>query len=242
MTVGADKQACAVCSGTGTVFVAMNAFTPSGRQTCPNCGGKGEVTVVLEPLVTSDGLADPHHVGIDWRVEEIVRLRKQVAELQADNTRLLEERRAVDETYMVEHFHRACDVPVLSEPRVPANERVRLRLRLIAEEFCELGEACVPGVFMGPGGFFEQMKEAIEDSDFGVDLTLFADACADLKYVIVGSELEFGIDGRPVFKGVHEANLTKANGPVRADGKRMKPEGWKAFDVGEELRRQGWRS
>lgn len=177
-------------------------------------------------------------------------LKKTVTQLQEDNTRLLEERRAVDEHYMVEHFHRVCEVPVLEKPQVPSEERVRLRLRLIAEEFRELISSAVrsEGVLRDEkflaAAKLEQawsfINNAIEYLDIDVDLPEFADACADLKYVIVGSELEFGIDGRPVFLGVHEANMKKADGPVRKDGKRLKPRDWKPFDVAAELRRQGW--
>jgi predicted HAD superfamily Cof-like phosphohydrolase len=199
------------------------------------------VNVVYEPPRVTD-------LGtIEDLIAERNALKKRVDELQADNTRLLEERRGVDERYMVEHFHRVCDVPVLPEPRVPADERVRLRLNLIAEEFLELLISCFSG-FENEANrelYLFELRRLVNDlTEIGqikVDLPEFADACADLKYVIVGSELEFGIDGRPIFRGVHEANMKKAGGPVREDGKRMKPVGWKAFDVAEELRRQGWR-
>jgi len=170
-------------------------------------------------------------------------LKKQVDDLQAANTRLLEERRAVDTHYMVEHFHRVLDIPVLTEPQVPADERVRLRVTLITEEYFELMEATFAGT-EGPNVFDElrgRVLVAIEDEWVDIDVPEFADACADLKYVIVGSELEFGFDGRPVFKGVHEANMRKVGGPKREDGKVQKPDGWQPFDVGAELKRQGWR-
>ena len=183
---------------------------------------------------------------IAGRHETINELTRQVDHLQADNTRLLEERRAVDEHYMVEHFHRIMPQPVLSEPQVPEEERVRLRLRLDAEEFFELVDACVDARrFYVFDRNLNEIKEAflkkLERCAIDVDMAEFADACADLKYVIVGSELEFGIDGRPIFRGVHEANLKKLGGGKRADGKFLKPEGWQPFDVAAELRRQGWR-
>lgn len=36
-----------------------------------------------------------------------------------------------------------------------------------------------------------------------------------------------GIDLRPFFLEVHRTNMLKTTGPVREDGKRLKPEGWK---------------
>lgn len=36
-----------------------------------------------------------------------------------------------------------------------------------------------------------------------------------------------GVDLRPFFKEVHRTNMLKTSGPIREDGKRMKPPGWK---------------
>jgi len=170
-------------------------------------------------------------------------LKKQVDDLQASNTSLLEERRAVDMHYMVEHFHRLLPAPVLPVPQVPSSERVQLRVRLITEEYLELLESCfVTGVAkMKWLNAKDELNMLVDGLVNNVDMVEFADACADLKYVIVGAELEFGIDGRPIFKGVHEANMRKIGGPKRADGKGLKPEGWQPFDVAAELRRQGWK-
>jgi len=226
------KISCISCGGSGRIVSAMNAFNPSGVGICAMCGGAGTVPVVL---VDAGNFVDP-------RDAEIAHLKNLITQLQVDNTRLLEERRKVDTHYMVEHFHRVCDVPVLHEPQVPADERVRLRADLVMEESFELVEA-----LYGPSVALSKMRNAVQDFIRAAPINArnivdFADACADVKYVIVGSELEFGIDGRPIFKGVHEANMMKAGGPVRADGKRLKPEDWKPFDVADELRRQGWRS
>lgn len=191
----------------------------------------------------TDGLANPEHVGIDWRVQELDRLKKQVTELQAANTRLLEERRSIDIHYNVEQFHRTMGIPVLETPQVPDEARVRLRLRLIAEEYFELLEACFAGTD-GPNVFDDlrgQMFVAIEDEWLDVDLPEFADACADLDYVVEGSRLEFGIDGRPIARVVHESNMLKRGSIVREDGKILKPPGFKPPDIEGELRKQGWR-
>ncbi len=40
-----------------------------------------------------------------------------------------------------------------------------------------------------------------------------------------------GLDLRPFFVLVHQANMLKISGPVREDGKRLKPEGWVAPDI-----------
>jgi len=42
---------------------------------------------------------------------------------------------------------------------------------------------------------------------------------------LLGSQC-LGIDLRPFFREVHRTNMLKTTGPVREDGKRLKPEGW----------------
>ena len=53
----------------------------------------------------------------------------------------------------------------------------------------------------------------------------------DLLYVTYGAILACGIDPDPVFAEVHRANLSKAGGPTREDGKVLKPPGWQPADV-----------
>ncbi len=141
----------------------------------------------------------------------------------------------------VEAFHRAMGQPVVEKPTVPSHERVELRLKLIAEEFGELLEAC--------GGHESDLYSAklnvaraieLRAVDY-VDLVEVADALADLDYVIEGMRLELGINGAPIAAEVHRSNLAKSSGPRREDGKILKPEGWKPPDVDGELRRQGWK-
>ena len=61
------------------------------------------------------------------------------------------------------------------------------------------------------------------------------DALVDMVYVIVGAALEYGFDFKGAFDAVHAANMAKL-GPdgkpiMRADGKVLKPEGWRAADL-----------
>jgi predicted HAD superfamily Cof-like phosphohydrolase len=210
----------------------------------------------------------------DTLCERLQTAEHMVHELQVDNTRLVEERRVVEEKMkrvlglihplaadeflqrlnrsvyapireQVLEFHRAMDVPVLERPAVPADERVRLRLRLVAEEFFELLDSCIPGSNMPIAtsencpAKFEVMRD-IEEAELLVDFPELADALADIAYVVEGANLEFGIDSAPVAAGVHAANLAKLGGGKREDSKVQKPEGWQPFDVAAELRRQGW--
>lgn len=91
--------------------------------------------------------------------------------------------------------------------RLP-KERAWLRRELISEEFNELWSAL--------------RRESLIET---------ADAMCDLIYVVVGTAVEMGIDLAPLWEEVHRTNMAKAGGPVRADGKRLKPEGWMPPDI-----------
>jgi predicted HAD superfamily Cof-like phosphohydrolase len=120
----------------------------------------------------------------------------------------------------VTDFHRACDLPVHTQPRfVP--ERAALRSALLAEECQETVEALERG-----------------------DMEKIADGLADVIYVAVGAALEFGIPLDRVWAEVHRSNMAKvdqATGKVvkRADGKVLKPEGWTPPDVAGVLAGRG---
>ncbi len=142
----------------------------------------------------------------------------------------------------VRAFHAGIGQTDPTVPQVPSPERVRLRARLITEEYFETmralfaeherllaAEACVMNTIDGAFG-----------ADVEVDLVAFADGCADMAYVIEGSLLECGIDSGPVLAEVHRTNMAKMGGPVRADGKRQKPEGWTPPRLDIVLLKQGW--
>jgi predicted HAD superfamily Cof-like phosphohydrolase len=123
-------------------------------------------------------------------------------------------------------------------------ERLMLRLRLVAEEFFELLEGAV-----GVGGpnktNIDEAKYHISpvlekwgpDDDYNAVLT--ADALTDLMVVIVGMGLELGMPLDVLWKEVHRSNMAKV-GPEgrviqRADGKVLKPEGWTPPRIAEAL-------
>lgn len=108
----------------------------------------------------------------------------------------------------VEAFHLKCGQPVADKPGSLTQDRLYLRRSLHAEEWRELDNAIVAG-----------------------DLVLTADGIADLIYVLVGTALELGIPLDRVWAEVQAANLRKADGPKREDGKQMKPEGWQPPDI-----------
>jgi predicted HAD superfamily Cof-like phosphohydrolase len=169
-------------------------------------------------------------------------LRRQRDELQASNTRLVLERRALDLPAMVREFHEAAGAPVLEAPRVPGDDRVRLRLRLIVEECFEALEACgldfaAPGTDMSLKSW---LMHAIDNHPLCVDLPAFADACGDIDYVVAGTRLEFGINGAPIAAEIHAANMRKFPTTVDERGKVLKSASWVGPDVAGRLREQGW--
>jgi predicted HAD superfamily Cof-like phosphohydrolase len=114
----------------------------------------------------------------------------------------------------VEAFHRAMGLPV-GDRKHPAMSRVNLRIGLIDEERDELARAC-----------------------FDSDLIGAIDALVDLLYVTFGAAVEWGIDLQPFFAEVHAANMRKLGGPVREDGKKLKPKGWSPPDIAGVLKRE----
>lgn len=74
---------------------------------------------------------------------------------------------------------------------------------------------------------WEELIEALEQEDiFGT----VREMC-DMMYHIYGMACDFGLDLEPFFEEVHRANMDKCGGPVREDGKRLKPEGWSPPDM-----------
>lgn len=63
------------------------------------------------------------------------------------------------------------------------------------------------------------------------DLAGAIDGLCDLIVVALGTACEMGVDLDPFWQEVHRTNMEKAGGPVREDGKRLKPEGWQPPDI-----------
>lgn len=103
----------------------------------------------------------------------------------------------------------------LTIPHVPDARQQALQVELIKEETKEL-------------------LEAIETSH----LEQIADGGADVIVVVLGAMVAHGIDLRPIWDLVHESNMAKKGGPMRSDGKRLKPPGWRPPNIAYEIRRQ----
>ena len=89
----------------------------------------------------------------------------------------------------VAEFHRTFHHPILETPQIPAENRCRLRVSLLAEELKELETAIAQN-----------------------DIVEVADALCDLQYVLAGAILEFGLGEKfkTLFDEVQRSNLSKA--------------------------------
>lgn len=114
----------------------------------------------------------------------------------------------------VQKFHEACSMPIgsLEDPMM---RRRKLRAKLIREESGETVKA---------------IKER--------DLIEAIDGMIDTLFVIYGTAVEWGIDLEPFWDEVQRTNMAKAGGPMRKDGKQLKPEGWQPPDIKRVLYEQ----
>jgi len=112
-------------------------------------------------------------------------------------------------------FHEKFGQYVGQHPHWPPFDVMRMRFKLVAEEYNELSTA------VG-----------------GEDLTMIADGVGDLMYVLIGMCNAMGIDLRPVWAAIHRANMRKEGGGSREDGKILKPEGWLPPDIAAILELQ----
>lgn len=115
----------------------------------------------------------------------------------------------------VRAFYQKFGLSIGDRPALITHEQQQFRLKLINEELRELQEAFLLRDLAG------QVAE-----------------CGDLLYVVYGTLIELGVEAAPVTDLIHDANMAKVGGPVRFDGKILKPPGWKPADIEGEVRRQ----
>ncbi len=171
-------------------------------------------------------------------------LRKQVTELQAELGAKTE--KSLYRT--VGRFHQKFGHPVEHTPHVPEDAQVRFRLKLIAEEFIELLEAC--DIAQGITELRELVVKMIE-GPVDVDLPEFVDAMGDLDWVVEGTRLVFGVLGEPVLREIERANMEKDPVYVATKdehhrtpdpkAKPTKPAGWTPPNIAAVLERLGWK-
>lgn len=118
----------------------------------------------------------------------------------------------------VREFHELIEAPTLREPRGKTPyEVLDLRRELIHEESVETLNA---------------INTAMEEDDPTVgQLAEIADGCIDTIVVCLGTLDALGLPFAPLWREIHRTNMAKGSGPVREDGKRLKPEGWTPPDL-----------
>lgn len=115
----------------------------------------------------------------------------------------------------VREFHEKFGADI-GDQNLPRFQNAQLRKNLLTEEYQEFLHA------IDWGNFDEAVHEAI-----------------DILYVTVGALVAWGIKDIDAYvEEVHAANMRKAGGKTREDGKIMKPEGWKPADIGMMIRMQ----
>jgi hypothetical protein len=98
---------------------------------------------------------------------------------------------------------------------------------------CGIEDATSPGI-RRPGLRASLIEEEAEETVAAIrrgDLVEAIDGMCDLLCVVYGTAAEFGIDLEPFWDEVHRTNMAKAGGPIRDDGKRLKPPGWTPPDI-----------
>lgn len=149
----------------------------------------------------------------------------------------------MNDSQCIRDFMIACGQEVADMPGLEIRDETKLlRARLVLSEAIELCWAL--GVRVRP----KQMHRGVTtEADFDmhvagpVDHVEAADACADLRYVVIGTELALGIPGDAVFAEVHRSNMTKLGPHGKAildeGGKVLKPPSYVPPDVAGVLAR-----
>ncbi len=112
----------------------------------------------------------------------------------------------------VRKFHRAMGHTVGTTPKV---RDVELGVKLIEDEVKELRDAAEAG-----------------------DLVEVIDGIGDVIYTAYGYAIRCGVEMDPFMDEIQRSNMAKEGGPVRADGKQLKPDDWTPPDIEGVLNRQ----
>ena len=148
----------------------------------------------------------------------------------------------------VEAFHVLYDMPIHRGPVDHTfshmdEDRLRMRLGLILEEFMELLSACGQRLIETYANDTNDDKDEVtirpELVGGNRDIIEAADALGDILYVVYGLALEMGVNIRDVFNEIHASNMTKLddNGNVvkREDGKILKGDNYAKPNIGLQL-------
>ena len=105
-------------------------------------------------------------------------------------------------------------------------DRLRDLVREESDEFCDAMDYLEESINLKKRTNGEMGEANILDAWSQV-----IDGMCDTIVVIHNTACAMNLDLEPFFNEVHRTNLAKVGGPVREDGKRLKPEGWKPPDI-----------
>jgi len=105
-------------------------------------------------------------------------------------------------------------------------DRLRDLVREEAQEFCDAMDYLEESINLKKRTNGEKGQANIMDAWAQV-----IDGMCDTIVVIHNTACAMNLDLEPFFNEVHRTNLAKVGGPVREDGKRLKPEGWQPPDI-----------
>jgi predicted HAD superfamily Cof-like phosphohydrolase len=128
---------------------------------------------------------------------------------------------------LVRRFHAAFRLPAADHPTIPDVDLVALRARLIREEFEEVMAELDALMFMG--------RRAAPLHVQWPHLQNLLLELADLRYVIEGAAVTFGLDIDGAFAEVHRANMSKLDTDgkplYRSDGKVLRGPSYSEADM-----------
>lgn len=144
-----------------------------------------------------------------------------------------------DDQAWVRDFHHLIGATVGSTPAIRDGE---LRARLILEECVETVIGLL-GTYDAKRVVYDVVDAVLDDADYvPPSLVAVADGCSDLHVVTFGTEVACGIDSEAVFNEVMTSNMTKGDGPIREDGKRLKGPSYRSPGIEGCLRAMGWKT
>lgn len=125
---------------------------------------------------------------------------------------------------LVQEFHEAFNLDAPDgPPLVPNSDLVRLRMRLIREEYDEVMDELA------------MLTRQTDPSEIVITFRALLKELCDLRYVTEGAAVAFGLDIDTAYKEVHRSNMSKlgADGkPIyRADGKVSKGPSYSEADM-----------
>ncbi len=146
----------------------------------------------------------------------------------------------------VREFHEKFGLTIGDTPAVRDAE---LRANLIIEEAIEAAAAlmCIAYAADRQTAYWKLRAAVVNavghaceklPNDSDALLVEAIDGLCDSNYVNFGTAVVLGVDLQPFYDEVHRSNMAKEGGPMRADGKVLKPEGWQPPRIAEILHAQ----